>query len=188
MKTRRLISLIVGVLCLGLVVTGFVLLGRGFRTATASPPPEFQRRPPPAHNAPPGGPLNPDEQPRRFEREILQRLEPDERRRAIRFWHGLAPRERRVLYDEVIELEDEARLERVRELIADVPLGPPPMLWSLLLIVIGSAGGAVVLFLHLLRREGRRKTAVCPHCARPVERDWFFCPYCTKRLGTGEDD
>jgi len=183
MINKRMLMIIAGVLSLGLVITGLVLIAHGIRSVSEIPP-----VPPLMSNGHPGvGPdgheaFAPNEQPRHFERELLHKLMPEERMRAIRHWRGLRPEQRRELFDELLQLEEGPRLERMRELIADIPLGPPPVLWPLLLIVIGSAGGAVVVFLHLLRREKPRRLDSCPHCGRPVESGWKFCPYCTKRL------
>jgi hypothetical protein len=161
---KRPAIIVGGVLSLAAIVTGVVLITEAARCYEGvGPPPE-----PRLHGLG-----------TRQQHEVLPLppkpglLSEEERVRAAEFLRRLPPRQRRQAV-----LEFRERMARIMET-------RPPMFfpWPLVLLFLGSLGLAVTLFLIVRRWDPVVRLERCPHCGRPVEAGWSFCPYCTKPLG-----
>lgn len=188
---RKTLLIIAAATGLAAIILGFLFLFDGLHRSPGDAPP------PPRHGAhpsedgrelqpPPWVAENADEL-LLLRREVMSELPPRERFRVMELLHTLSPRERRELFDELVEMERGARGEHLRGLLGERPRPGGIPVWPLALILIGSTGGALALYTLLSRLNGRGgpKGTNCPHCGRPVEADWRFCPYCTEPLRPG---
>ncbi|MBD3371992.1 MAG: zinc-ribbon domain-containing protein [Candidatus Coatesbacteria bacterium] len=185
---RKPLLIVAAATGLAAIILGFLFLFDGLHHVTdgTPPPPRHGARPPEAGRElqpPPWAGENADEL-LLLRREVMSELTPRERFRVMELLHTLNPQERRELFGELVKLEHGARGEHLRELLSERPRPGGIRVWPLALILIGSTGGALALYSLLSRPNGGGgpKGTNCPHCGRPVEDDWRFCPYCTEPL------
>ncbi len=115
----------------------------------------------------------------------LDRMAPEERERALGFLGGLRPGQRREVLRELGECPANEFRERLGGMMSEPP--HPLFPWPVVLLFIGSLGLALTLFWAIRRKNGTARLERCPHCGRPVEVGWNYCPYCTGPLGSGKD-
>ncbi len=117
--------------------------------------------------------------------ENLDRMDPEERERALDFLGGLRPGQRREALREL----GECPTPEFRDRLGGMMIEPPQPLFPLPLVLLffGSLGLALTLFWVIRRKDGTARLERCPHCGRPVETGWNYCPYCTGPLGSGKD-
>jgi hypothetical protein len=118
--------------------------------------------------------------------ENLDRMGPKERERALDFLGGLRPSQRRQVLRELERCPRAEFRDRLGGMMGEPP--QPPFPWPVALLFLGSLGLAVTLYLAIRKRDSGARLERCPHCGRPVETGWSYCPYCTGDLRRGGDD
>ena len=175
---KRPVIILVGVLSLAALIVGVALLPGVVRPQVGQGPYRPMHHGPAAHHLPP------EELPLPV-LEGLERLSEEERAGAVDFLRRLPPRQHRRA---LIELRDCPAGEfrgRLEGMMGNPPY--PPFPWPLVLLFLGSLGIAVTLFLAIRRRGTGARLERCPHCGRPVEKGWNYCPYCTNSLELDKD-
>ena len=117
--------------------------------------------------------------------ENLDRMGPEEREQALGFLDGLRPGQRREALRELGKCPAGEFRDRLDGMMTEPPHLPFP--WPLVLLFFGSLGLALTLFWAIRHKDGTARLERCPHCGRPVEAGWNFCPYCTGRLTEDKD-
>jgi len=170
---KKPVVAVVGILSVGAIAAGVALTGVFWHHAEEWGPPPSPWR----HGVQECLPA-PEELPPSVV-ENLDRMSPEERERALGFLGGLRPGQRREALRELGECPSTEFRERLGGMMVEPP--QPPFLWPLVLLFFGSLGLALTLF-WAIRRKSTARLERCPHCGRPVESGWNYCPYCTGHL------
>lgn len=120
--------------------------------------------------------------------DIIEERTAPGRRHAPRYPSDTPPRERLELSNELKSLDPAARVARLNYFLSRRPHPPRSPLLPLALILLGSAVGALCLYLALSRREDSAALHSCPHCGRPVEESWRYCPYCARLIDEPDEE
>ncbi len=175
---KRPIIILLGVLSLGALIAGVALLPRAIHHQVGQAPHR------PMHHGPAARHYQLEELPLPV-LEGLERLSEEEKVGAVEFLRCLPPRQRRYALTELRDCPPGEFRGRLEGMMGIPPY--PPFPWPLVLLFIGSLGIAVTLFLTIRRRDPGIRLERCPHCGRPVEKGWNYCPYCAKTLDVNRD-
>ncbi|MCX7022866.1 MAG: zinc ribbon domain-containing protein [bacterium] len=175
---KKPVIAVLGVLSVGAVVAGVALIGVFWHHVEGWGPP-----PSPWRHGAQECLQAPEELPPPM-LENLDRMSAEEREGALDFFRGLRPGQRREALRELGECPSAEFRERLGGMMVEPP--HPPFLWPLVLLFFGSLGLALTLFWAIRRKDGGARLERCPHCGRPVETGWNYCPYCTGPLGSGK--
>ncbi|HUT99153.1 MAG TPA: zinc-ribbon domain-containing protein [bacterium] len=175
---KKPVIVVLGILSVGVVVAGVALIGVFWHHVEGWGPP-----PSPWRHGMQECLLAPEELPPPVT-ENLDRMGVEERERAFDFLRDLRPGQRREALRELGECPAPEFRDRLGGMMVESP--HPLFLLPLVLLFFGSLGLAVTLYLVIRKRDRGPRLERCPHCGRPVEAGWNYCPYCTGPLGSGK--